>query len=80
MMETYKFETTVLKNGIIQLPGISKFVDYPVEVFIVVKQPNEQADTPEKQTIDQFLGKWTGILRGCKPDDSKRQYLTEKYQ
>nr|VFK15901.1 MAG: hypothetical protein BECKLPF1236A_GA0070988_101356 [Candidatus Kentron sp. LPFa]VFK31249.1 MAG: hypothetical protein BECKLPF1236C_GA0070990_101326 [Candidatus Kentron sp. LPFa] len=53
MMEAYKFETTVLRNGIIQLPEISKFANCRIEVFIVVNQPNEQTDTPKKKTTSE---------------------------
>ncbi len=78
-MEAYKFETTVLENGIIQIPEISQFANRPIELFIVVKQSEKQVDVRPTQTIEQFLEKWTGFLKGVNPDDVKRQYLQEKY-
>jgi hypothetical protein len=40
IMEAYKFETTVLKNGIIQISEMPQFASRLVEIFIVVKQPD----------------------------------------
>jgi len=79
-MEAYKFETTVSENGIIQLPEISKLANRQIEIFIVVKQADKQADTADKQTPEQFIDKWTGFLKGIIPDDSKLQYLSEKFK
>lgn len=36
-MEAYKFETTVLENGVLQIPEISKYKNQEIEVFIVLK-------------------------------------------
>jgi hypothetical protein len=79
-MEAYKFETTVLENGIIQIPEISQYANSSIEVFIIIKQPEKQTDTRKERTIEQFLEKWTGFLKGINPDDSKLQYLREKYE
>ena len=62
-MEAFKFETTVLENGIIKIPEISQFADHPIEIFIVVKQPDAKTETKKHQTIDQFIEKWTGFLK-----------------
>lgn len=77
-MEAYKFETTVLENGIIRLPEISKFANCKIEIFIVIKQPENYSDTRKKRTIEQFLDKWTGFLEETNPDESKHKYLTKK--
>ncbi len=79
-MEAYKFETTVLENGIIQLPQISKFVNREIEIFIVLKQKDKEINKVSKLTIDQFTDKWKGFLKGSNPDDSKFKYLSEKYK
>ncbi len=79
-MEAYKFETTVSENGIIQLPEISKLANRQIEIFIVVKQADKQADTTDKQTPEQFIDKWAGFLKGINPDDSKLQYLSGKFK
>ncbi len=78
-MEAYKFETTVLENGIIQIPEISKLAHHPIEIFIVIKQLDSMASTETSQSIDQFLNKWTGFIKGKNPDNNKLQYLQEKY-
>lgn len=79
-MEAYKFETTVSENGIIQLPEISKFANRQIEIFIVVKQQDKQAYTLNKQTTEGFTDKWRGFLKGINPDNSKFQYLSEKFK
>ena len=76
-MEAYKFETTILRNGVIKLPEISQYADRQVEVIVVIKQ---KADAGQEQSMEQFLAKWTGFLQGTDPDDLKRRYLAEKYK
>ncbi len=34
-MEAYKFETTVLENGIIKVPQFEKYTNRKIEVFVV---------------------------------------------
>ena len=77
-MEAYKFETIVLEDGKIQIPEIARFANRPVEIFIVIKQI-EPLETEQAQTIDRFLAKWTGFLKGVNPDELKLQYIQEKY-
>ncbi|MBD3324777.1 hypothetical protein GF339_09345 [candidate division KSB3 bacterium] len=80
-VEAYKFESVVLEDGIIQIPEISQFAHRPVEVFIVFKQPDtRRVDAQKRQTMTQFLSKWTGFLKGVDPDDVKLEYLQEKYE
>lgn len=78
-MKTYKFETTVQENGDIQIPKISRLANQRVEVFIVVS-PLITGDNNKSQTIEDFLNKWRGFLKGFDPDELKSQYLLEKYQ
>ena len=78
-MEAYKFETTVLDNGVIQIPEISQLAHHSVEVFIVVKQPAVQSDNKTSQSIEMFLEKWTGFMKSNHPDDNKLDYLRGKY-
>lgn len=79
-MDAYKFETTIQQDGVIQLPEMSHFKDREVEVFIILKNPAKELHVEKKQTIDQFLDKWTGSLKGVDPDNAKLQYLTGKYK
>ena len=48
-MEAYKFETTVLENGIIQIPEISKYKNQKIEVFIVLKSTDNNVVKTKKQ-------------------------------
>ncbi|MBF0233824.1 MAG: DUF2442 domain-containing protein [Desulfamplus sp.] len=36
-------------------------------------------DAHNSQTIDNFLEKWTGLMEDIDPDESKFDYLKEKY-
>lgn len=76
-MDTYKFETMVLADGIIKIPEISNLANKPVEIFIVVR--HEKKCIRSSENIDQFLNKWTGCIKGADPDDEKMNYLREKY-
>ncbi len=78
-MEAYKFETTVLENGIIQIPEIADFVDSSVEIFMVIKPQGKHSDVKKTHNVDQFLKKWTGFLKEENTDEAKLQYLQEKY-
>ena len=77
-MEAYKFETTVLQGGTFHIPECARFANRPVEVFVVVKSPEEPHQEPS-QNIEEFLKKWTGFLGDVDPDELKYQYLQEKY-
>ncbi len=79
-MEVYKFETTVLENGVIQLPEIAEFAHRPVEIFVVLKQTNISKKDKKQQSVTHFLEKWTGFLQERNPDDAKLHYLQEKYK
>ncbi len=78
-MEAYKFETTVLENGTIQIPEIASFVHQQVEIFIVVK-PTVKKESRKQRTIENFLAKWTGFIKDFDPDELKIRYLQEKYE
>ncbi len=78
-METFKYNTRILKNGIIEIPEISKYAHRPVEVFIVLKEPDKLPVSKSSQSIDHFFEKWTGFMSNSDPDKSKLEYLEEKY-
>ncbi len=78
-MEAYKFETTVLKDGMIKVPQFEEYFDRKIELFIVLKP--QKVEKRQKQTIDEFLEKWTGFAKGIEdPDTVKYNYLMEKYK
>ena len=76
-MEAYKFETTVLKNGIIKVPQLDKYKNQRVEVFIVLKP--QKIDEKQKVSVDDFLNKWTGFIPETDTEEDKYNYLMEKY-
>jgi len=76
-MEAYKFDVKIQKNGIIEIPEISRFANQEVEVFIMLKPQAEiKADS---ETVENFLTKWRGLLKNLDPDKLKLGYLQEKY-
>ncbi|MEJ5311053.1 MAG: hypothetical protein WHX52_14920 [Anaerolineae bacterium] len=77
-METYRFETTVKDNGIIQIPEIVHLARQKVEVIVMVS-PVFAQETDKAYAIDRFLDKWRGFLKDTDPDELKSQYLQEKY-
>jgi hypothetical protein len=79
IMHAYKFETTILDKGVIQIPEMAGLAHARVEVFIVIKEA-KSVKTQKSQTIQEFLEKWTGFLEGVNPDDAKLQYLQDKYK
>ena len=80
-MEALKFDTTILENGIIQIPELAGLANSPIEISIVVKhkQPDTLRDTKQSQSIDEFFEKWAGFLKNSDTDKSKMEYLQEKY-
>ena len=77
-MEAYKFETTVLEDGIIKLPQLYKYANQKIEVFIVFK--DEEKKEKQKLSAKDFLNKWTGFISVADSDLEKYKYLTNKYK
>ena len=77
-MEAYKFATTVLEHGIIKIPELESYIDEKVDVFVVLTT-EKKAETKSK-SIDDFLLKWSGFFSTTKTDDTKYNYLMEKYK
>ena len=77
-MEAYKFETTILKDGIIQIPEFIKHKNKQIELFVVFKQ--EEKKEQKKVSASEFLEKWTGFAKDINADEEKYNYLMEKYK
>lgn len=78
-MLAQKFETKILKDGIIKLPRFTMFkTDEEVEVIILEKNTRkENMSFPEKDlTAVDFFNKWVGVLK--KGDDDYFQYIENK--
>ncbi len=76
-MKTYKFDTRISKNGTIQIPLSPALYNREVEIIIVPKSD----DAPKKETkaVD-FVKKWAGFLKDFDTDNSKYNYLKNKYK
>jgi len=78
-LQAYKFETTVLENGLIQIPDFMNYINQEVEIFVVLK-PIQKEENKKKITTSEFIKKWAGFLTITNTEDSKYQYLIEKYK
>ncbi len=76
-MEAYKFETTVLENGIIKVPQLDKYKNQQIEIFIVLK--SQKKNKKQKVSTNEFLKKWTGFIPEIDADTERYNYLTDKY-
>ena len=75
-MRAYKFITKISENGIIQIPFSPALYNKEVEITIVPKLTRKKKEI--KAT--DFVNKWAGFLRNADTDNSKYQYLSEKYK
>ncbi len=88
-MDTYKFETTVLKDGMIKIPQLDKFKDKQIEVFIVLKpqknKKNERKITFEEwnkqfkdcENLDNFIPEYNRTLRQFRMDIFESEFGQE---
>lgn len=83
-MNAYKFETTVLEDGILKIPELKKLANQVVQVFIFEKNdPQKDLINRPLTTYEDFSKKWRGFLKGAKIEnwkDDYTNYLMEKYQ
>ncbi len=75
-MEAYKFETTILENGMIQIPDFQKLKSKKVEVLILYKNEPDQ-DIKEKE-VEDFVNKWFGYFPIIETDDIRYNAIIGK--
>jgi hypothetical protein len=75
-MKTYKFKTKISGKGNIHVPNDSDLYDREVEVIIISEKNNQDL----KMKASDFVSKWAGFLTESKTDQSKLDYLAEKYK
>lgn len=75
-MQAFKFETRISKTGQIKLPLKNHLFDKEVEIIIVPKKSIKTSDF----NINDFIDKWSGFLTNINIEESKYQYLNEKYK
>jgi len=76
-MKAYKFDTKISENGTIRLPLNPSLYDKEVEIIIVPKIKTEKKKTHK---ASDFVSKWAGFLTNSEADNSKYNYLIEKYK
>jgi len=76
-MKTYRYKTKISKKGTIHISLNPALYDKEVEVFIVPKQKIVDEETHK---ASKFVNKWAGFLKESNTDNSKYNYLTEKYK
>jgi hypothetical protein len=75
-MQAYRYETRIDQNGMIQLPCNPQLINQDVEIIVLPKQGLKLKNI---SSVD-FVNKWAGFLSNADIEDSKYQYLNEKYK
>lgn len=75
-MKTLRFRTKVSKSGTIQLPRDASLNEKEVDVIIM---PKTQRIAKAMRAME-FVEKWKGFLYPMDSNDSKFDYLMEKYK
>lgn len=75
-MKTLRFRAKVSKSGTIQLPSDASLNDKEVDVIIVPKTKR----IGKTMRATEFVEKWKGFLYPIDSNDSKFDYLMEKYK
>ncbi len=76
-MEAYKFETTVLENGIIQIPEIAKYKNQKVQIFLI-PDSSIQEEKDSIQQVEAFINKWVGYFSDIETDDIRYNAIMGK--
>ena len=76
-MGVLKFTTKISESGVIQLPKNSIFLNKEVEVIIM---PKSKQNKTKSSKATEFVQKWSGFLRNTNTEESKYDYLSEKYK
>ncbi len=75
-MKAYRFITKVSEKGIIQIPYNPTLFDKEVEIIILPKSKPKK----EKMKAIEFVDKWAGFLSNNDTENSKFNYLSDKYK
>jgi len=77
-MEALKFVTKVKKHGIIKIPALESYANIKVDVIVTLK--SEKEDRTAQNKIDDFLDKWAGFFSDIETNDTRYNYLMDKYK
>lgn len=75
-MKAYKFKTKVSAKGTIRIPKDSDLRNQEVEVIVI----SSKKEKGSKMKAYKFVNKWAGFLSDEDTDQTKQDYLTEKYR
>ncbi len=76
-MEAYKFETTVLENGVIQIPEIAKYKNQKVQIFLIPDY-SVQEEKNNEQHVEEFINTWVGYFSDIETDDIRYNAIMKK--
>ncbi len=80
-MEAFKFETTVLEDGIIKIPDFFRFKNRKVRISIETVNESKNELEEKEKIINEFFEKWGGFFSMADDtDDDRYNYLMEKYK
>lgn len=74
-MKAFRFKTKVTEKGTIHIPFNLTRYDQEIEIIILTKPKTGK----KKITAKEFVKKWSGMLKEVNPEQSKFDYLSEKY-
>ncbi len=78
-MEALKFETTILENGIIQIPEIAKYKNQKVQIFVIPENfLLEKSEKSNEQYIEEFINTWVGKFSVIETDDIRYNAIIGK--
>jgi len=75
-MKAYRFLTKVSDSGAIQIPFELALFDQEVEVIILTKPTPAKKETRARE----FVQKWAGFLSDSDTDETRFEYLSDKYR
>ncbi len=80
-MEAYKFETTILENGVIQIPEFYRFQNRRVRISIETINDTKKELEEKRKILEDFFDTWGGFFPNSEDtDDDRYSYLMEKYK
>ena len=77
-MKTYKFETTVLENGMIQIPDFLKYKTQRVEIILMFKPQKKRIE--KEKDVEDFLDKWFGYFPEIETNDVRYNAIIGKHK
>lgn len=77
-MGVLKFTAKISENGTIQIPNHTSLSNQEVEIIIMPK--SKKMKKSKNKEAAKFIEEWAGFLKKSDTEQSKYDYLTEKYK